>query len=618
VVIELSAEGAPCKVDLDLWVKEGNGSRVESGIKDGIRWFTRHFDSNDLVWPTHLTAAMKILGSDSTSFLLKPHHIVRILVGFCTNHESDDYFATALGKVSALTAPSLKILRNDHEKWWAGFWSESKVEVGDTLIEKYYYGSHYLLASCSRNINYPPGLWGNSLTDDSGFSNWEGDYHLNYNFQAPWWGVYSSNHVKLSDPYDTPILEYMESGKKHAKEFLNCRGVYYPVGIGPKGYCTSMFPLTAEKMMHAYHTTETGIEGGYMFLGQKSDAVFCTTNMFMRFYLTYDTAYAEKVYPFIREVADFWEDYLKFENGRYMSYNDSFWEVGPWMGKDWKKDYGDINPTITLGMLRMFFKGILEMSSFLNKDQDHHERWQFILDHLSPIPTVDIDGNIRIKVCEGGNGSGSRTKPGFGRVTMHALTYPTGVCGVITDSVFAGILRKEIDRWGKEPMGDANWNMLQGSETYYPSAARLGYNPDTILAKLKKAISSAKFPNGFIHHGGGGIEMLSPVPSCINEMLLQGYEGVIRVFPTWPAHKDAKFENLRTQGAFLVSSEKSDGKIKYIKLTSEKGRLCTLKNPWGNSEVTVKRNNKSVETLSGDILKFKTEQNEHLLITARN
>ena len=596
-------------------LKKATNRELNQACKDGIHWFTRHFDAPELVWPTHIAVAMKILGADSTSFVLKPSQRIVVLIGFSTNHDNEDYLGAAVSKVNTLTGTRLKQLRKEHEKWWEEFWSESKVEIGDTLIEKYYYGSHYLLASCSRNINFPPGLWGNSLTDDTGFSNWEGDYHLNYNHQAPWWGAYSSNHVALSDPYDGPVLDYMENAKKHAKDFLNCRGVYYPVGIGPKGFCSSMYPLTAEKMMRAYRTDETGIEGGYMFLGQKSNAVFCTTNMFMRFYHTYDKAYAEKVYPFIREVADFWEDYLKYENGRYISYDDSFWEVGPWMGKDWKKDYGDINPTLTLGMLRMLFNGIIEMSSFLDTDQNRHEKWQHILDHLSPVPTVEINGAIRIKACEGGSGSGSRTLPGFGRVTMHGLTYPTGVCGVITDPAFAEILRKEIDRWGKEPMGDANWNMRQGSETYYPSAARLGYNPDTILARLKKLMSPPKYANCFIPHGGGGIEMLSPVTSCINEMLLQGYEGVIRVFPNWPAEKDAKFENLRTHGAFLVSSEKTDGKVKHIKIISEKGRLCTLENPWGNADVTMKRDNKTEEILSGNVLQFRTEQNEYLLLT---
>ncbi len=78
------------------------------------------------------------------------------------------------------------------------------------------------------------------------------------------------------------------------------------------------------------------------------------------------------------------------------------------------------------------------MSSFLNIDQDRHEKWQHILDHLSPVPTVEVNGGIRIKACEGGTGSGSRTLPGFGRVMMHGLTFSTGVCGVKTDPVFAG------------------------------------------------------------------------------------------------------------------------------------------------------------------------------------
>jgi alpha-L-fucosidase 2 len=617
VVIELSAEGASCRVNLDLWAKEGNESRVESGTDHGIVWFTRHFDSPELVWPSHIAVAMRIVGANSSTFILKPSAPVRILVSLGTNHERDDYFETAVAKVREISGAGLSDLRKEHNRWWNEFWSASKVEIGDTLIEKYYYGAHYLLASCSRNMDFPPGLWGNSITDDTGFSNWAGDYHLNYNFQAPWWGVYSSNHVELSDPYDAPILAYMEQGKQHAKELLNCDGVYYPVGIGPKGFCTSMFPLTAEKMLKSYRTEETGIEGGYMFLGQKSNAVFAAANMFMRFYHTYDTAYSEKVYPFIREVADFWEDYLKFENGRYMSYDDSFWEVGPWMGKDWKKDYGDINPTVTLGMLRMLFRDIMEMSSFLGVDEDRHAKWQYILDHLSPIPTIEIDGAIRIKACEGGTGSGSRTKPGFGRVTMHGLTFPTGVAGTLTDPQFAEILRKEIGRWGIEPMGDANWNSLQGSETYYTSAVRVGFDPDTILTRLKRAILTTKTANLFIPHGGGGIEMLSPVTSSINEMLLQGYEGVMRVFPNWPVTRDAKFENLRTYGAFLVSSEIKNSSVEFIRITSEKGRECKLLNPWSNRAILIEKAAESGMVpfeQTGSTILFNTEPGKTYLI----
>ncbi len=615
VVIELSAEGEPCTVNLDFWAKEGNESRTESGVKDGFYWFSRHFDAHGLDWPTHLTASMKIMGAASSNFLLKPSGKVQLIVGFCTNHDKIDYFEEAFRKVKNVSEASLSQLRTEHEKWWSAFWSESKVEIGDTLIEKHYYGSQYLLASCSRNKQFPPGLWGNSLTMDAAFDAWQGDYHTNYNFQAPWWGAYSSNHIALSDPYDAPILDYMESAKKHASEYLNCRGVYFPVGIGPKGFCSSMFPLTSEKMKQYYDTGETGIEGGYMFLGQKSNAVFCTANMFMRFYNTYDIGYAHKVYPFIKEVAYFWEDYLKLENNRYMIYNDCFWEVGPWEGKDWKNGYGDINPTVSLGMLRMLFNGICEMSSFLNLDADHREKWQQILAHLSPIPMVETNDGIRILACEGGNGSGSRTLPGFGRVMMHGLTFPTGVCGVKTDSAFAGILRKEIGRWGKEPMGDADWdNLGNGFETYFTSAARVEYNPASILVKLKERILKTNLPNLWVTQSGGGIETLSAIPSCINEMLLQGYEGIIRVFPVWPANKDAKFETLRTYGAFLVSSEIKNGSVQYIKIISEKGRKSIIENPWKGKDVIVESNQQRPKTISGNSLVVDTKVDECLTI----
>ena len=87
----------------------------------------------------------------------------------------------------------------EYTEWWKDFWAESLVQIGDTTMEKYYYGGHYILASCSRNINFPPGLWGNTLTMDATFDAWEGDYHTDYNHQAPWWGAYSSNHISISE-----------------------------------------------------------------------------------------------------------------------------------------------------------------------------------------------------------------------------------------------------------------------------------------------------------------------------------------------------------------------------------------------------------------------------------
>jgi hypothetical protein len=609
ILTELSAEGKSCRINLDLWAKSGFDSRTETGEQEGIRWAARHFETPELDWPSHVVMAMKAIGTESsgTSLDLKPGSPVTLVTAICTNHDRPDYFETALRYARETDLKSAASLKKSTASWWVEFWSESEIHLNDTLLEKYYYGSQYLLACCSRNNNFPPGLCGNSITEDA-VNAWEGDYHTNYNFQAPFWACFSSNHIGLTDPYDAPILDYLGEAKKHAREILQQRGAYYPVGIGPKGFGSSMYPLTEEKMLKTYGIKDLNLEGGHMFCGQRSNGLFLTINMFQRFYHTYDEAYARKVFPMIREVADFWEDWLKFENGQYNNYNDNFWEVGPWTS-GWRQDMlsGDFNNTNTLGLLKMFAKGFIEMSSFLGESETRRSKWVDISDHLYPVPMVNIDGKIRIKAAESGTSSGSesRTKPGFGRVMAYVHGFPGGTTGVKTDPAFARILRDEVGRWGKDPGGDHDWNHLgNGIETFYTTAVRVGFDPDTILVRLKERIAKTALPNLWVPQSGGLTETLSAIPSCINEMLLQGYEGMIRVFPAWPG-KDASFENLRTREAFLVTSEKKDGTVRFVDILSEKGRECVLENPWPGRQVRVSSGGREA-SLEGELLTFKT------------
>ena len=623
VIIEMYIDGErDCHVNLDLWAKTGLESKNRSGEQQDVFWVSRSFDSTDLDWPSHIVMTMKTIGEEGRKFVLKPSDKVKVIITACTNHDTPEYAETAIRNIRQLSATSIEVLRKRNHDWWKDFWAESLVEIGDTAMEKYYYGAQYILASCSRNNNFPPGLWGNTLTMDATFDAWEGDYHTDYNHQAPWWGAYSSNHIGISDPYDQPVLDYIEPAKKHARELLNCNGVYYPAGIGPKGFCSSVYPLTPEKMMKYYRTPETGLEGGMMFCGMKSNAVFLANNMLMRFYSTYDSAYAKKVYPFLKEVANFWDEYLKLENGRYVIYKDNFQENGPWLGGPggtWPHDFEnlDFNPTSSLGYLKMFYKGILEMGAFLGNDAEKYPKWNDILTRLSPIPVAEIDGKIRIKACEGGNGQGDRIKPGLGLRQVFAIIYPTDYSGIYTDPAFAEILRKEIERWGHEDRtgmepawGDVSADLVAS----YQAANRIGFDPSITYGIFTTRIQKAALPNLWIAHGGGGVETCSAVPSFINEMLLQSYEGIIRVFPAWLPARDAKFKTLRAYGAFLVSSEIKNDKVIYIKIISEKGRTCTLENPWGKSGVVLERDGQKAETLIGKLIKFKTKLNESISI----
>jgi hypothetical protein len=624
VIIELTVEGdIPdddpfarnnlVGVDVNLWATTGNEAETATGnLADGY-WATRTIgttpesialDQTSCEWTSEAAVAMRLFnhrepglswfrmdGWAADRFVISPTHTTTIVASIVTSEESETPLELAKQCVADMTQERIEELRTAHRKWWCDFWSKSFVDIGDPVIERYYYGSNYLMASCSRNVQFAPGLYGNWITADG--PAWQGDYHLNYNHEAPWWGVCSSNHVELADPYDSPILDNLPHAIANAKNYLNLRGAYCDVGVGPKGL----------QVCGIAEVNGTDNESD-RFLGQKSNAVFCTSNMFMRFYHTYDLDYARRVYPFLIEVASFWENFLTWEessavSGRYVIANDAMGERG---GGE-----GDKNNCLSLGLVRMFFKGMLEVSTTLDSDAERREKWQHILDHLSDFPTVEKDGQLYFRGAEEGPASNELST---GRVAITGLVWPSCLFGLNSDPELLRTLQNEVRHWP-----DWEWiNHNNGFTQVFPAAARVGHDPHDILAKMHQQIDIAGYPNLMIFGGGGGIENCSGVPATINEMLLQTHEGVTQVFPVWPSERNARFGRLRTPGAFLVSSELRDGEVQGIIIESEKGRDCVLRNPWPGRELQLQRSDGTAELLDGDRICFSTTNGESICI----
>ena len=615
VVIELTAN-EPIEINLNLWAAQGNTSVTAQG-KEDIHWVSRSFENTPLLrWPTHVILAMNTPGSPlphSDRILLQPGEKRWITGTAYTNHDTPQWKDRALSEAGKLTPTLLKELKKEHQQWWNNFWNESSVAIGDEELERYYYMSQYLLACSSRGDKFAPGIWGTFVTRDE--AAWGGDYHLNYNYQAPYWAAFSSNHIDLTKNFDQPLLDYMDMGRRHARELLNCKGIYYPVGIGPKGLCTSMWPLTPDEMMQKYATRENTIDNGYKFLGQKINAVFSVGNMLMRHYSTYDEAYAKEVYPYIIACADFWEDYLVMENGRYVIKMDHFNEVMPNKRNKgvWRNRLGDFNSTLSLGLVKMLFKGVTDMSIFLQTDEERREKWNEILTRLSDYPVgKNTEGRMSLKSMERGPQNSEVRPSGLNRVSIHGLILPGGVAGPVTDSVFNAILLEDVNHWTDRQRNPDDWGNTSnnGIETCYPGAVRVGYDAEKLLQHLKRRISFSVHPNLWITQGGGGIETLAAVPLTINEMLMQSYEGVIRIFPNWIMTQDASFKDLRAYGAFLVSSSLKNGTVEMVEIKSEKGRTCVIDNPWKGKEVRIVRNGKDEEVIGGSRFTIDTKEGE--------
>ena len=588
LVVELEATGRKAMTIHPVFqIQDGSDSVAEDGMDGGIAWYERRFEEEYLLWKTGITVAMRAVPQGTLR--LEPGRKHTLVLALATNHDSPDYRKRAVATVQAMDDARLAEARCRHLDWWRALWQKcAKIEIGDAYLEDRCYGSHYVIASCCGNRSFPPGLFA-WITND--YPGWGSDYHTNYNYEAPWWGVLTSNLVELAEPYDQAIMDYLPRMQAYAKRFLNVRGAYCNVGFGPKG-------------IHVDRSS-TPYDDGLNFLGQKSNASFLAVNMIMRYYLTQDLDYARRyAYPYLVEVMNFWEDYLSFENGRYVSRNDCineccFYMMLPEDSPEFQRAK-ETNPTLSLGLIRMASRAAIDISKALGVDAHRRGKWQHILEHISAFPLTERNGKTMFDVCENGI---TRLED----VNMCCIQhiYPANGVSMSSDPV---LVQAGVDTIVYKDL----WENLNSFSTIFAAAARVGVDPDLILRQMKRVTEKYIQPNFLFSMGGGGIENNSGIPGGLNEMLLQSHEGFLRLFPCWPKDRPARFDGLRAYGAFVVSSELTGGRVPFVRIVSGKGLTCTVLNPWPGMAACVLRDGVKRETVSGDRFSLATAPGEHI------
>jgi alpha-L-fucosidase 2 len=102
----------------------------------------------------------------------------------------------------------------------------------------------------------------------------------------------------------------------------------------------------------------------------------------------------------------------------------------------------------------------------------------------------------------------------------------------------------------------------------------------------------------------------------IQEMLIQSHAGFLEVFPAIPANwKSASFKTLRAEGAFLVSAEKENGKVKSLNIYSEKGGSLKVKSPFWKFEQEITGKVKIRESEKG-FVQIDFEPNSNIIMKA--
>lgn len=547
--------------------------------ENGVNCFVRKFEGKNVDRDSAVSVCLKEFENKKADNF----NVTRYCISVATNFDDTDYTNKSVGMISNCNYDADKA--KTREKWQK-FFASSKVTLEDKEIEKFYNSSLYHLAGCMGNRKFPPGLFGNFITDD--FFPWAGDYHMNYNYEAPYYCIFSANHPELFDGYMVPVNDMSENAEKFAKLF-GCKGYALPVSFGPKA-------------LDVYSQADCK-EHGILFLGQKSHAAYACVIPIMHWFSTYDKEYAlENYYNFVLNTAAFWEDYLVKEKGKYVIKKDAAHEIPYYRGEKFRyiTHFGQVN-TInainSLGLVKLLFKGVYDMAKELGLNSEKYDLWEDINENLSEFPTFIKRG----KKCFRYSKKGIRWRDDNTVGLQHI--YPASQIGFNSGDKLLKIARNTY--FINDRRLDDN-----GSNSYLPAGARIGVDPEFLIEGIKQNIKEFALPNRLFRHHGGGIEHLTTIPATINEMLMQSYEGVIRFFPCWNKKSDASFTNLRADGAFLVSAELKDEKISSKKIKSLKGRVCNVESSDVKSVIR-ESDNKEIEfKRSGNVISFETEENE--------
>ena len=206
--------------------------------------------------------------------------------------------------------------------------------------------------------------------------------------------------------------------------------------------------------------------------------------------------------------------------------------------------------------------------------------WRDFDAHLAPLPvgSCEIDGRTVPILC-GTEGQTSIPEiQACNAILLESIIPGEAFSFDVTDEFLALATNTVNGCIARSPK--RVWTCSNQTPKLFASAIRAGYPPEPIIEAFKKwQIRKYMRKNFTLHDGGHGMEKAGAM-EFIHSMLLQCDNGFVKVFPNWTG-ENAKFENLRAKGCFLLSAAMKKGEVVRVVVKSEKGGMLRLVDPWG-------------------------------------
>ncbi len=574
-------------------------------------------------------AAVDLPGADRTEFT--------VYVTAVTSENDSDPLSAAHRILDKAVAEGEESVCERHQEHWKKFWSFSMVDLPEKYLENIWHITLYLANSSSRGA-YPPhfcnGLWGWNRD----FMPWNWYFHWNEQWYV--WPLGAANHSELAAPYFRYRKAQLTHAMDYARQQLNKAGAFYADVADRHGYNDTevnhnQTPGAQIALDFWRHYTYTGDE---TFL---RDAAWPVIREVTRFNASCLTLGSDGKYH-ISGTSAYEGSPLFDDTVTDLAMIGALFPVAVRVGEIVKHDAGEVQHwQELLDNLAPFH--LVELDS-----SEYEVRGNELVHRGGLAPGKRLASKQVFAVGRDSSGKWIRNRYANRKDTGYygipdpeiAPVFPAGAVGLAhrdgelfqaavtqlrlhpkTEVANPMLLCKPSSMAGEEGVGCMGW-------CPYPIAlARLGL-ADELVPELINTVSTYQFyPQGFGHYGPYFVfkrdqelrwnqnqarDASSPLPrdqapkfpfpswpfrhfdneampiaSCaINEMLIQSYDGTIRICPAVPSAWDVRFD-LAAAGGFRVSAEQKNGKILFVALESRLGGVCRIQHPWPSEGMLV-------------------------------
>lgn len=480
---------------------------------------------------------------------------------------------------------------HQHTRWWKQYWAQSAVSLPDSVLQKQYDNEIYKFGCLARSNGYIIPLQGVWTADNGMLPPWKGDIHHDLNTQLSYWPAYKGNHLNEGLGYLNTLWKQRNTNRQYTRSYFECDGLAVP------GVTTLLGEPMGGWIQYSLSPTVSGWLAQHFYLHWR----YSMDKKFLR----------NQGYPYVKEVATFLEQitFLNAEGKRTLPISSSpeIFDASP---KAWF-------PTLTnydLGILKNAFQCAARMAEALDLKEDA-ARWQTCMNEL---PDWDVDHELGLTFAAGKPYNESH------RHFSHAIAiHPFSLIDVTDGGRNEQIVRETIHKLDVE--GPDYW--CGYSYSWLANLKARAFDGAGAVKALRTFATCFCSPNTFHLNGDqtkSGKSKFTYRPftlegnmafaAGVQEMLLQSHTPIVRVFPAIPAEwKQASFSHLRTEGAFLVSAKRENGRTVSVEILPEAGGELRLENPFKTNSFHIK-GCKNYE-VNGNTYIFQTRKGKKITLT---